>query len=66
MLKGDLSPNLQTDQAQGEILVTREEVRIRDSISRFLMMEYLLFLVRKDMERMQQVLVQVRDGRFIM
>ena len=30
------------------------------------MMEYLLFLVRKDMGKMQQVLVRVRDEKFIM
>ena len=34
------------------ILVIKGEVRIRGLISRFLMMEYLLFLVRKDMGKM--------------
>ena len=47
--RNDLSPNLPTDQAQNGDFGDQGEERIRGLISRFLMMEYLLFLVRKDM-----------------
>lgn len=50
--RSDLSPNLPTDQAQNGDFGDQGEVRIRGLISRFLMMEYLLFLVRKDMGKM--------------